>query len=192
MEKTNPVDPLYRIWPAFPASGLSEAGVLRWKICSCSRAGGGYTITLDATSLLNHRLVCPMSDSERDQIRARLTTILVDMRQAGEDFPLVTYVVVKEAMTRPDHTFCERADRLLRFLANQEELFQAVPQINREGNPTSDPERLAMAWSESTTLKEVNSLLEDLVKRNLVIRLERTYYRLTLAGRSYLTDLAAR
>ena len=191
MANAKAVDPLFKIWPKSPASGLSDVGDFRWKVCDCARAGGGYTITMDATSLLNHRLVCPMSESDRDQMRARLTTMLVDLRQDGEEFPLVTCELVKEAMSKPDHTFRERTDRLLRFFANQETSFQPVPRIKLEGSPTSDPERLAMAWSESTTLKEVNSLLDELVKRNHIIRLEGRSYRIILGGYNYLKDLGA-
>ena len=191
MENQRTVDPLYRIWPNYPASGLSGDGFDRQKIHKCARAGGGYIVTMDAVSLLNHPGVCPMSNSDRDRLRARLTTILVNLRQNGEKFPLVTCELVKEAMTKPGHTFRERANRLLRFFDNQDKSFQPVPQIKLEGSPTSDPERLAMAWSESTTLKEVNCLLGELVKRNHVIRLEGGYYKLILGGHNYLTDLAA-
>lgn len=191
MEKTNPVDPLYKIWPTFPASGLSEADDFRWKIHECTRAGGGYVITMDAVSLLNHPGVCPMSDSDRDQMRARLTTILVDRRQAGEEFPLVTIELVKEAISKPDLMFPDRAYRLLRFLADQEMSFGAGTRISLEGSRISDSDSAAMAWSESTTLEEVNLLLDHLVDKNWLVRAARISYQVTHDGNRHLADLAA-
>ena len=188
MDNQEIVDTPYRIWPNYPASGLSGDSHDSRKIHRCARAGGGYIITMEAVSLLNHPdfQICTGLESER--LRAKLTTILVCKRQHGEEFPYVTGELVKEARDRSRLAISDRADGLLRYLASREELFHPVTRINLEGNATSDEELFAMACSESTSLKAVNCLLDDLVERNHVITPESTCYLVTVGGRNYLKD----
>ncbi len=74
-------------------------------------AGGVYAITeSDIPNKLN--------DLD-DQIKARLTTLLVDHRRFSEEtIPVVTGELVTKAKEGYNLTIFQRADRLLRFLAS--------------------------------------------------------------------------
>ena len=190
MEQLRPDDTPYKIWPHCPASGLFKAGFNRWEIRNCARTGGGYIITMDAVSLLNHTGVCPMSKAEREGVRARLTTMLLDKRRHGEEPPLVTHKLVKEAISKRPLTVHERGDRLLRYLADREKSFGAGTRINLGGSTMSDSDLGAMAWSESTTLREVNCLLRYLIDKNWVCKAAQIFYQVTVSGNSRIADQA--
>ena len=76
------------------------------------RAGGNYSITLDAQYKLPEGW---LDDSEK----ARLTTWLIDQRNMGVRYPLVTDGILEEIRSQPPLPVHERANRLLRFIAEQ-------------------------------------------------------------------------
>ena len=93
-----PYDIDYSIWLSNPATGEFSAGPLRKGFDDCPRAGGGYVITLQAAGMLNSGLA--MYATEKDKLRARLTTILVDRRTREEPYPLVTDELIEQAMSK--------------------------------------------------------------------------------------------
>lgn len=103
------------IWSK-PASKKWQESILEDKTYIDSpRAGGGYAITSDAEEMLRF-----MGDTiEVQRIKARLTTMLVERRRQGEEWPLVTTDVIEQVRVKRDLLPNERADRLLRYFAKK-------------------------------------------------------------------------
>ena len=72
------------------------------------RAGGAYIIDLQVAKFL---------ESEKEPVKARLTTMLVDLRMEGDETPLVTRDLLERAANEPPLPDDDRAQRLLRRLA---------------------------------------------------------------------------
>ena len=179
----------YLIWPEYPASEPIHDADFRMTFSDCPRAGGGYIIANAAAGMLNHP-PRPLSEEAHNGLRARLTTMLVDKRRHGEELPLVTPKLVKEAISKRPLTVHERADRLLRYLADQANSVGEVTEINWEPSRLWDSDLVAMAWSESTTLREVNYFLRYLVGKNWVSK-DQIAYQVTVDGHSRIADQAA-
>lgn len=139
------------IWPGFEATiNLVDGG---WaSVVESPRAGGKYEITLPAKDLVENFDL---------GIRARLTTWLVDQRRLGVQCPVVTQDVVKFAEAKRPLRADERAERLLKMIADD---------TTSVGTPvrflTSNGE--AFAWSESVTRQEVYYLLAYLEKMSWI------------------------
>ena len=118
----------------------------------------------------------PLYDEAKNQLRARLTTILVDQRRLGTRFPMVTRELVAEAMSKSPLPIHERAERLLRYLAHRSGIIGHYVNLYRDevdddaprnsygelivqSFPTNPALQEAMAWSESTTFEEVMYLV---------------------------------
>ena len=98
------------IWPSYKAELLHRDIFRRTKIYSSPRAGGEYEITDEAERRLEFL--------DDDSIRARLTTLLVDLRAQGEQTPSVTTDMVNQAQNEPSLPVYVRADRLLKFFVD--------------------------------------------------------------------------
>ena len=122
------------------------------------RAGGDYQITRQAERKMQHI----GATVEAQRIRARLTTWLVEMRQQGEEWPLVTTEVIRRVSVSHDLIAYERADRLLRYLVS---LAPTLGSSTRLGN---DEFINAMVVSESINLEEVNYLARFLNDQGLI------------------------
>ena len=179
----------YSIWPEYPGSKLSHDEDFCVTFDDCPRAGGGYAITTEAAGQLN-RLLNQLSEEGRDGLRARLTTILIDRRRQGDKLPLVTPTLVKEAMSNRSLAVHERADRLLRYLADQASSVGEITEINWEPSRVWETDLSAMAWSESTKLEEVNYFLQYLVERNWVSNPGQIAYQVTVDGHGRISDQA--
>ena len=94
--------------------------------------------------------------------RARLTTWLVDQRMQGVKLPEITAEVAEYAKAKPPLQIHERANRLLRFIAEQT---RAVGKIYA----TRGPHLSAYAWSESTDEEEIHYFIDYLLKANLLV-----------------------
>ena len=131
------------IWEEYSASGQM---IMERTIVNSARAGGGYSLIETDVAL---------QDLAED-VRARLTTTLVDQRAYPDDIPEITVDLVNDAKnTRPLKTSV-RAARLLRLLADR---------TTKVGDVIVNDDPLfakMMAWSESTTPEEVEFLLEYL------------------------------
>ena len=114
------------------------------------RAGGNYSITLDAQYKLPEGW---LDDSEK----ARLTTWLIDQRNMGVRYPLVTdefFEEIKRMSPLPIH---ERANRLLRFIVEQTKTIGTAYDTRLEN-------QAAYAWSESIDEGEIGYLIDYLLK----------------------------
>ena len=102
--------------------------------------------------------------------KARITTWLVEQRRLGNDWPRLTDSVIEQARIARGLTAGERAERLLRFLAQQTKNLGRAVWVATV-TPSTDSDRAdgryntaynAMAISESVELQELDYLLEYL------------------------------
>ena len=172
----------YSIWPKHPPTGGFDESPHGWGFQDCPRAGGGYLITREAARILNSELT--MSVIENDKVRARLTTILIDERRYGVSSPLVTRDLIEEAISKRPLPVHERADRLLRLIADQARIVGDIVSIY-DSTPT------AYAWSESTNWIEVDYLLDYLKQRGWVQRQGFSGYTVAVDGYNRIAEQAA-
>ena len=128
------------IWEEYSASGQM---IMERTIVNSARAGGGYSLIETDVAL---------QDLAED-VRARLTTTLVDQRAQPDDIPEITVDLVNDAKTKRPLKTSVRAARLLRLLADR---------TTKVGDVIVNDDPLfaeMMAWSESTTPEEVEFLL---------------------------------
>ena len=110
---TTQTDAYCAIWPEHLATEHENSFWTRPALYVSPRAGGGYTIKRDA----ERRLRYTGNSAEEQRLRARLTTWLVEMREQGEEWPLITIDVIEQVRATRDLHPYERADRLLRYFA---------------------------------------------------------------------------
>ena len=129
----------------YTAKVTDDSNTLKTTLVDSPRAGGEYAFQqamVDLTSM-------------NDEQKARLTTTLVDLR-VHVNQPEITTQMVEGAKNRPPLRADERADRLLRHLA------QITVKVGELVIITTDHEEVwfrTMAWSESTTNEEVDYLI---------------------------------
>ena len=132
------------IWPGHKGSGaIAIAG--RVNMQSSPRAAGAYTITSEAQGRIE--------DGLDDSCKARLTTMLIDQRERGVEWPEVTLSLIDLALNEPPLPVDERADRLLRFITRQLETVATLVGVARDTYE-------AYAWSESTDWDEIAYLFK--------------------------------
>ena len=125
----------------------------RWDVDS-SRAGGLYSVKDDP----------PLPAVELrgldEDARARLTTLLVDLRNQNDEYyvPDVTKDLIEQARRARPLDVDVRADRLLRFIGKQSKSIGDAVTLDSTAPPT-DIYMQAMAWSESTSASEIDYLL---------------------------------
>ena len=147
-------DPACRIWPGFQAKETENRPLEgRTYVIESWRAGGDYSIMHEAERFIERK-----DNPYDDQVRARLTTILIEKRAEGCKWPLVTRELIEEAARAESLTSEVRADRFLQYMRTT---------INGDLLPVplhkSDVVHSAFAHSESTTLEELSQLLKFLV-----------------------------
>ena len=141
------------IWPPHQAEEVAEDPRKRLSVVVNSpRAGGCYRIIRQAESILN-RQVNPFDD----HVRARLTTILIDKREAGDKWPLVNRELIEEAARTENLTSEVRADRLLQYM-------RTIINADLLPVPLDEPNvaHAALAHSESVIGDELDQLLKYL------------------------------
>ena len=163
------------IWPSFQATVYGRDSDDGTVFIESHRAGGNYGISPNTIAELE-RTISFRSLSEQgqrisvaavsDYARTGLTTWLVDQMLMGEWEPIVTPEVISSVRRRRRLFVHERANRLLRLLAN--ETRSIGDSIAFEESVTSTgmrPANLkACAWSESTSWGELEYLIDYLVQ----------------------------
>ena len=176
------------IWPGFK---IERAGphpnpmCLNIYIRGSVRAGGNYGIT----DLANDFLSCEDSPYD-DRVRARLTTKLIEMREQGQEWPMVTPALLREAQNAADMPIHERATRLLLFLSQHQSIAQPV---HLKWEPCQNPAMMeAAAVSEcDSSHREVMYLVDELRKAGFVTQEQcdgGMNVTLTLAGRQRVAE----
>ena len=150
------------IWPGFPAEHVTRNPVADGLVCveGSPRAGGDYTVTAGAERRLSGGY-----GRIDERVRARLTTILDDKRASGEERPTVTTDLLERATNAADLTLEARADRLLQYLRTTiaSDLLP-IPMLATDVWPA------ALAHSESTTIRELDRLLQHLETQGWLVR----------------------
>lgn len=150
---TNPIS-VCPIWgEGFPAEGICFRSDNLLRVDDSPRTGGGYEIGEPTVN----SLVKNMSNLEK----AKLTTWLIDQRMQGNAQPLITEDVVNYVKRKHPLPIYERVDRLLRFIVGQSYPIGTGIKVSH-----SDPRPLA--WSESTSIGEVDYLVSYLKDRNFL------------------------
>ena len=151
-----------QIWPDCEADGYEVSDFSDTYKVDSSRAGGKYIIDRAAINkILEASDLEIRNDDLEDLTRARLTTRLVDQRRIGIEWPLVTTSLVEEAMNTPLLPVYERADRLLRFIADRSVPVSTLVDITESTHG-------AYAWSESTKWEDIAYLLDYLTERGWI------------------------
>ena len=206
-------DHRYLIWSDYPAAGPFipqghqgfRKGFERYQ-----RAGGGYITSIEAIEMLDSPTGTLINDDAKNQLRARLTTMLVDQRRLGIRFPMVTRELVTEAMSKSPLPVHERAERLLRYLALRSGTVGHYVSLYRDGVdgdvlsnsfgepivqpfPTNPVLQEAMAWSESTTFEEVMYLVQYLTEKSWIREQypRSVNFQVTVDGHGRIADLNA-
>ena len=138
------------IWPGFPCVAFQmggQSGTIQ--VEEAYRSGGAYVIGYLAGERLED--LHPSSP-----YRARLTSMLIDLREQGDQWPEVTVDLIDRAIMAPTTPDSERANRLLRLFARLTIQIDRAYDI-RNGMP------LVLAWSESTNDGEVGYLIDYLI-----------------------------
>ena len=77
----------YSVWPNRAEGEEFQAGHFQRDSSHSNRAGGAYVIGLGAAEMIHAPKGRPLTAKEEDRLRARLTTILIDLRERGETCP---------------------------------------------------------------------------------------------------------
>ena len=145
------------IWGSgFEAKGFHSPQTDVIRVDESPRAGGEYEI--DWFLVLTQVRV--LSDEEK----ARLTTWLVDQRLQGNQQPTVTEEIVMHAKNNRPLRAHERAERLLRFIANSAKSVVGGVEITEESNSF----HCARAWSESTNWYEIAYFIDYLKEKGWI------------------------
>ena len=142
------------------------------------RAGGDYEITDQARRY---------ADTLEDKDKAKLTTILIELRRSGERAPLVTSKLIEEARRADPFPVYTRAERLLRWLVNKPRSFG---ERIRTDDIVYDLE--ALAWSESTRDLEIRSFVDYLATEGWLHRPEGESCMITVSGYQHVAEQATK
>ena len=195
------------IWPDFKATVSFrdlEDGIVG--IIS-DRAGGGYAISTEAVAALEGRHSFRLRWQQEPGLRVstydrtRLTTWLVGQMLLGDREPMVTPEIISWVRRRGRLPVHERADRLLRFIADETPVLGSVVEFDRHAGPSNAlGERhkatlRAFAWTESSEWLEVDYLLEYLTGKGLLehiyqFELPTNYYKVTVDGHAEIARKA--
>ena len=139
----------------------SERDPLLDLVYGSPRAGGNYRV---ADYALNHLTIT-------DQVRARLTTWLIDQRNAGVSMPTIGMDEVTYALERGPLPVHERADRLLKLLVQETPHVGATLQILGNYDRATQSDSLymnALAWSESHNGEELRYIADYLCEQRWI------------------------
>lgn len=176
------------IWGGeYPAKGQGGPGEGIIKVTDSARAGGAFAVDYEAKDALG---------SLSAEQKVLLTTWLVEQRRLGIDSPEVTSRVLEYIKTKRPLSVQDRAMGLLRFLAKEAKLVSDFTKIidldQSNGRTVDDPASLltyrAMAWSESSTPRDVFYLRDYLETKGLVST-ERPAIWVTVDGYSQIAEL---
>ena len=176
MERSNKPCPIWGDIVPPIKSFYDENGSL---VMRSPRTGGDYRLDAKAVSE-----VLTLAD-ETD--KAKLTTILIDLRRAGDHAPWVTCDLVEKARRADPLAPYVRAERLLRYLMSKQE------SVGRwiETLPTyADP--LAFAWSESTEPEDITYFLNYLTRMKWLDRFKESdgLYKVSVPGYEHIAEQA--
>ena len=143
------------IWgPEYPAEGYCIPQTRMCHVTSSPRAGGAYRIPEPVVN----SSISQFSQEEK----ARLTTWLIDQRAQGEAEPTVSFAVAEGIKNARSLSVHERADRLLKFLADQS------PKIGDRIIIVGNIQHSTLAYSESVNESEMKFILSYLSEKKWI------------------------
>ena len=153
------------------------------------RVGRPYRIARDGADIEIDRV--------SSEIKARLTTWIIDEHSKTVDWPTVTNDVLRDATEADPLSTQVRADRLLAFLIGKAARLGEGTKVSRalpfKLSEMKNPDHTligAMAWSESISPEEVTFLLEELIKQECIERTGPVTYVVTMVGRNRIESSA--
>ena len=182
------------IWPEFKAIEHPSSDPRFNLYLTSDRAGGAYAI--------------PNAIDENPQIlddqgKARLTTWLIDQRNHGDNYPLITKDVIEYVQAKKPLPISVRAERLLKYLTRMTDTVGKDINLSYSGNPIegiSGPlptNRMllhALAWSESVWVKTAHTsidlqyLIEYLKEEDWIRARGDSFYYVTVKGHQKVAD----
>ena len=125
---------------------------------------------------------------DRDRVKARLTTWLINQRQLGKEYPEINEIVIKEVKQQKDLPVTERADRLLRAMGQKISNIGQFVELNSSSY-------FWLAHSESINEDEVKYICEYLKHREWLSHasgyLHQMVFHITVEGYAHLAKLDA-
>ena len=125
---------------------------------------------------------------DRDRVKARLTTWLIDQRQLGEKYPEINEMVIKEVKQQRKLSAPERADRLLRAMGQKISNIGEFVELNNSSY-------FWLAHSESTNESEVKYLCDYLKDQKWLSHAsgykQVMVFHITVEGYAHLAELDA-
>ena len=165
------------IWGT-PADVRREANVDATRVDS-PRAGGSYRISGPDRAAIRLATL-------DEQTKATLTTILVDLRQGGDETPTVDWELVERSQGLAALRPSDRANRLLRYVADRESQNQGEP-VWLEYTDSG-----ALAMSESWNQHQTSMLFEHLEKHGSLTSVQRAlagaFWTVTVNGHNHLDE----
>ena len=155
------------IWPDFQATRHRNADGEIY--VDSPRAGGSYLISPEAVAKLEESFTLRLRNDPRPGTprfsvsefnRIRLTTWLIDQWSLTDMEPFVTPQVIESIRRRRRLPAHERANRLLRLIAQNSPAVgkQVVFHLRENASRHHEPTLRALAWSESDSLEEIQFL----------------------------------
>ena len=149
-----------KIWPNVSAAIRKEPGKPLLHVVERSyRVGTTYSIAIQTKRNLDFKV-------QDDRERAKLTTLLLNLNQQGEDIPEVTPERIDLALATQPLSPARRADRLLTFIGSHCETVGEVFYLGHEEKRFG-----AMAWTESVNDSELIYVWNDIRDDKKWIRL---------------------
>ena len=142
------------------------------------RIGGDYKISAQAMQDVG---------TLNPKDKAKLTTILLELRRAGNHAPLVTLDLIDEAKRAEPLPVYVRAERLLRYLVSKT---KHVGHSFMTSEIKEDME--ALAWSESSTPSEISYFVSYLMNRNWLTGSMNAYCMITVPGYQHVAEQATK
>ena len=170
---------------------MNSGKCLIWPECSATVRDWNQSVIFDSPRAGGYYRTTGLLPSLDDGEKARLTSVLVDSRnQQGERWgPLVTPELIERARRARSLAVHERAERLLRFLGTQSQAIGDQVDLSWASPDESDVDRQAMAWSESTTLEEIQYLADYLTDQSWLQRPIHGRYTVTVDGHRRISDV---
>ena len=156
------------------------------------RAGGRYFIVDTATAILK---------SHDENLKARLTSWLIEQRRLGVDCPKIFSPSVDEIKQQRSLSIHQRADNLLRYIQRQLPHIGMDFDFEMDSSLITDPHGEGgarrfmemLAWSESAKVEELRYLLDYLESASWLQQIDHgatcLRYLLTVSGYSHLAEI---
>ncbi len=137
------------IWPEYSARIMQSSNFVLTDIYDSPRAGGLYE-----AGVVTKFLIEQLNEGQK----AIMTTYFIEQHAQGVTVPKITEGLIEYVKTRQPLSVHERADRLLRFIANQTKSV-GTPYLVKADDPATH------AWSESTDNGEIGFLVDYLLQK---------------------------